>query len=610
MTTSSSFDGRLGAHVRDGATHFAAYATSAARCELRLFGGVERTVPMVGNGRGVFTCVVPGIGHGARYKFVLDGQEFPDPYARFLPDGVHGPAQVIESQYAFRHARPTRGLPAQVIYELHVGAFTPEGTYCAAQDRLAYLASLGVTTLELMPLSSFPGTRGWGYDGVAHFAPHATYGTPDELRAFVDAAHGLGLQVLIDVVYNHFGPAGNYLGAYSAEYFTREVQTPWGEAPRVGAWPMRDYVLDNARYWLREFQFDGLRLDATHTIVDTSETHVLRALSDATRAETPHLLLMAEDERNDPTLVEQWGCDAIWADDFHHQVRVTLTRERDGYFADYTPGAAGIARCIERGWLYEGQLVARKGEARGAPADALAPECFVYCIQNHDQVGNRALGTRLNHDVSLDAYALASALLLFLPMTPLLFMGQEWGASSPFQFFTDHDAELGALVTEGRRREFAHFAAFADPARRDAIPDPQARQTFERSKLRWDERTEIPHEVVLTLYRSLLALRRDDEILRAPQARAGLEARAFGDVLAVRRWNDSETRSRLLLANVGAMPAALDDVPWYADDRKALLWSGSTKDRQLHPSAFIILASETPRARAAMLNLPAAPPAA
>lgn len=590
MTSSPSFDGRLGAHVRDGATHFAAYATSAARCELRLFDGAGRTVAMERDDRGVFTCVVPGIGHGARYKFVLDGQEFPDPYARFLPDGVHGPAQVVEARYAFQHARPTRGLPAQVIYELHVGAFTPEGTYRAAQDRLSYLASLGVTTLELMPLSSFPGTRGWGYDGVAHFAPHATYGTPDELRAFVDAAHGLGLQVLLDVVYNHFGPAGNYLGAYSTEYFTREVQTPWGEAPRVDAWPMRDYVLENARYWLSEFQFDGLRLDATHTIVDASETHVLRALSDATRAETPHLLLMAEDERNDPTLVEQWGCDAIWADDFHHQVRVTLTGERDGYFADYTPGAAGIARCIERGWLYEGQVIERKGEPRGRPADALAPERFVYCIQNHDQVGNRALGTRLNHDVSLDAYALASALLLFLPMTPLLFMGQEWGASSPFQFFTDHDAELGALVTEGRRREFAHFAAFADPARRAAIPDPQALETYQRSKLRWEERDDAEHATALQLYRSLLAYRRDDTVMRAPQARSGLEAAAHGELLAVRRTTADGAERRLLLANFGDSPARYSDAPWYSSDMRIELSRRAGAERALLPHGFVILA--------------------
>lgn len=581
---------RLGAHVRDGATHFAAYTTSATRCELRLFDGEERTLPMASRGNALFTCVVPGIGHGARYKFVLDGTEFPDPYARFLPDGVHGPAQVIEPQYRFRHARPTRALPAQIIYELHVGAFTPEGTYRAAQDRLPYLASLGVTTLELMPLSAFPGMRGWGYDGVAHFAPHATYGTPDELRAFVDAAHGLGLQVLLDVVYNHFGPAGNYLGAYSAEYFTREVQTPWGEAPRVGASPMRDYVLDNARYWLGEFQFDGLRLDATHTIVDESETHVLRALSDATRAETPHLLLMAEDERNDPSLVEQWGCDAIWADDFHHQVRVTLTGERDGYFAGYTPGAAGLARCIERGWLYEGEVVARTGEPRGHPADHLAPERFVYCIQNHDQIGNRALGTRLNHDVSPQAYGVASALLLFLPMTPLLFMGQEWGASSPFQFFTDHDAELGALVTEGRRREFAHFAAFADPAMRAAIPDPQAPQTFERSKLRWAEQGSAPHESVLQLYHSLLALRRDDEVMRVPQARAGLDATAHGDLLVVRRTSDDGSQSRLLLANFGDSPARYANVEWYADDMREIMSRGPRPDRTLDPYGFVILA--------------------
>lgn len=581
---------RLGAHVVDGATHFAAYATSASRCELRLYDGESRTIAMNARGDGLFTCIVPGVGDGARYKFVLDGQEYPDPYARFLPDGVHGAAQVIVPQYAFRYPRPTRGLRAQVIYELHVGTFTPEGTYRAAEQRLADLASLGVTTLELMPLSAFPGARGWGYDGVAHYAPHAAYGTPDELRAFIDAAHGHDLQVILDVVYNHLGPSGNYLGAYSADYFTPEVHTPWGEAPRVGAAPMRMYVLENANYWLSEFQFDGLRLDATHTIVDASETHVIRALSDAARAHTPPVLLMAEDERNDPTLVEEWGCDAIWADDFHHQVRATLTGEHDGYFADYTPGANGIARCINRGWLYEGQVVARTGTARGAPADALAPERFVYCVQNHDQVGNRALGTRLTHDVSVDAFCLASALLLFLPMTPLLFMGQEWGASTPFQFFTDHDAELGALVTEGRRREFAHFAAFADPAQRATIPDPQARATFERSKLRWDEREAEPHATILDLYRALLAFRRDDSLMRVPQERAGIEAESHGELLAVRRTSAYGAEVRVLLANVGTVPASYADLPWHTGDMRTVLARGTTEDGRLLPAGFIILA--------------------
>ena len=582
---------RLGAHVHEGATHFTAYATSTARCELRLFEGLSpRTLPMAPRGDGLFSCSVPGVGHGARYKFVLDGTEFPDPYARFLPDGVHGPAQVMESRYAFLHPRPDRPLSAQVLYELHVGTFTREGTYRAASTRLAELAALGVTTLELMPLSAFPGTRGWGYDGVAHYAPHAAYGTPDELRHFIDSAHGAGLQVVLDVVYNHFGPAGNYLGAYSPEYFTREIQTPWGEAPRVDAPPMRRYVLDNARYWLSEFRFDGLRLDATHTIVDSSETHVIRALAEASRSRAPHVFIMAEDERNDPSLVQDMGCDAIWADDFHHQVRVTLTGERDGYFADYTPGAAGIARCITRGWLFEGQVAPRTGKARGAPAGALGAERFVYCIQNHDQIGNRALGARLNHDVSVDAYCAATALLLFLPMTPLLFMGQEWAASTPFQFFTDHDAELGALVTEGRRREFAHFAAFADPAQRAAIPDPQSLETFERSKLRWDERSQAPHDDVLQLYRALLALRRNDHVLREPHDLAGLEAEAHGELLAVRRRTPDGSARRLLLVNFGQLPVDCAAARWYADGMPRLEGRRVDRRRRLDRFGFVIFA--------------------
>ncbi len=421
---------------------------------------------------------------------------------------------------------------------------------------------------------------------------------PMSCGAFIDEAHALDLQVLLDVVYNHFGPAGNYLGAYSEEYFTREFQTPWGEAPRVGAPPMRRYVLDNARYWLSEFQFDGLRLDATHTIVDRSETHVLRALADASRFRSPPVLLMAEDERNDPSLVESLGCDAIWADDFHHQVRVTLTGERDGYFADYTPGAAGIARCIERGWLFEGQVVPRTGEPRGAPADALAAERFVYCIQNHDQVGNRALGTRLNHDVSVDAYCAATALLLFLPMTPLLFMGQEWGASTPFQFFTDHDEELGALVTEGRRREFAHFAAFADPTQRASIPDPQRVETFERSKLRWDERSQAPHDQVLQLYRGAP---RPASQRRSPAGAAGARRARGRGARRTARGAPTERRRTAQPPPAGELRSftrrAAPPLAGSTDDMRAVVSRGHDAGGQLRPYGFVILAGCRPDAR-------------
>ncbi|HSU38554.1 MAG TPA: alpha-amylase family glycosyl hydrolase, partial [Polyangiaceae bacterium] len=422
----------LGARVCGNATRFGVF-TDAGRALLRLYDEnerPERDVPFVAMGGGYFTAEVPGVGHGALYRFVLDDERaLPDPYARALPRGVHGPAMVVESRHAWRSPRMPRPRHAHVIYELHVGTFTPEGTYAAAATRLEHLAALGVTTLELLPLSSFAGRHGWGYDGVAHFAPHAAYGTPEDLREFVDRAHEHGFSMLLDVVYNHFGPAGNYLAAYSKRYFTSETPTAWGDAPDFGEPELRRYVLDNARYWLDEFRFDGLRLDATHSIYDRSPEHVLRELTHELGALTPKPWLAAEDERNAPELVREHGLDAIWADDFHHQMHVTLTGERDGYYGAYTPGAADVARAIAEGWLYSGQVFPPSGKPRGASARGLPSESLVYCLQNHDQIGNRALGERLSALTSPSAYRAAYVLLLTLPMTPLLFMGDEWAAS-------------------------------------------------------------------------------------------------------------------------------------------------------------------------------------
>lgn len=548
----------LGARTDGVTTRFALYATTARSCAVRLFderGGVLATLPMLSLGDGLFELVTAAAPAGSLYKFVLDERELPDPYARSLPQGVHGPARVEASRYAWRHGPGVhRPLGEQVIYELHVGAFTPEGTWRAAASRLPSLRDLGVTTVELMPVAAFAGERGWGYDGVAPFAPHAPYGTPDELRALVDEAHGLGLGVLLDVVYNHLGPAGNYLPAYSPGYLTAEGVALWGDAPDCGRDPMRSLVLDNARYWLEEFRFDGLRIDAAHAIVDASPRHVLRDLVAMARALPTGRTLIAEDDRNDPDLVAVTGLDGLWADDFHHAVRVTLTRERDGYYAAYEPGVEGVARAINSGWIYEGQPNPLTGRSRGKPAPGLDASAFVYCIQNHDQVGNRALGERLDAAVSADAYRMASALLLFLPMTPLLFMGQEWAASTPFLYFTDHDPELGAKVSAGRREEFKRFRAFADPTARARIPDPQDPETFERSRLRWEERDRGEHARTLRLYRDLLSLRRGDPVLRV-STREGLRAEAEGSVLRVIRASGRD--ERVLLANFSDRRAEL-----------------------------------------------------
>jgi maltooligosyltrehalose trehalohydrolase len=548
----------LGARWCGAGTRFGTYTSGIASCAVRLFGedaSAIATHPMHAVGGGHWEAFVPEARPGSLYKFVLDGRELPDPFARWLPRGVHGPAAVVSPEYTPRHSRVATPLAEQVVYELHVGTFTTEGTYEAARGRLAYLADLGVRAIELMPVAAFAGSRGWGYDGVAHYAPFAPYGSPDELRRLVDAAHGHGLGVILDVVYNHFGPAGNYLAAYSPDYFVRAA-TPWGEAPNFANKAMRRYVVENALFWLKEFGFDGLRLDATHAILDTAEDPVLPELTRRVK-EVGGTLLFAEDERNEPAVVTSVGFDAVWADDFHHQVRVTLTGERDGYYGSYTPGARGLAEAIEQGWIYEGQLYQRTGRGRGKPARDLPAEAFVYCVQNHDQIGNRAFGDRLGASVSAEAYRSASMLLLFLPMTPLLFMGQEWNASTPFQYFTDHEGELGEAIARGRREEFKDFAAFRDPESRETIPDPQAPATFERSKLAWQERDEPPHAEVLALYRELLRLRRTDPVLaRAP--RENLRAEAHGEMLVVTRWLGGE--ARVLCVNLGFAPVPLADI--------------------------------------------------
>jgi maltooligosyltrehalose trehalohydrolase len=588
----------LGAEFLGDSTRFSLFTSPGRSCFVRLFDqelratGTYRMHPTEASG--VWSTTISHVLPGALYKFVLDDTELPDPYARFLPHGVHGPAMVIDPAYAWKHLGVSRPLRQHVMYELHVGTFTEAGTYQAAAQHLDHLVELGVTALELMPIGTFPGRWGWGYDGVAAFAPFAPYGSPDELRAFVDLAHGRGLAVLLDVVYNHMGPDGNYLSAYSSDYFSRDAKNAWGDAPNFAHPAMRRYALSNALYWLREFRFDGLRLDATHAILDDSAKHVLRELSDAVATLSPPRLLIAEDERNDPALVSDLRLDAVWADDFHHAVCVTATHERDGYYGAYQPGAETIARAINRGWLFEGDVYPPTGQRRGSAADALAAECFVYCIQNHDQVGNRAFGDRLCASLTPEAYRAVSVLLLYLPMTPLLFMGQEWAATSPFQFFTDHEPVLGKLVSQGRREEFNAFSAFQDPAQRENIPDPQSAATFEASKLRWSELQADTHAAAFRLYKAALALRANDRVMQLA-GRKQLEAASVGNVLVVRRWwGDSE---RVLLANLGAEAVRLESLPQPKHAQTLLTSDGAALTASLAPWHAVVLAGEVQPAR-------------
>jgi maltooligosyltrehalose trehalohydrolase len=429
----------------------------------------ERALPMSAIGDGVFALHVPGIGTGTHYRFRIDDQPpFPDPYSRYQPDGVHGPSEVVDPS-TFRWTDEEwvgPDLDTLAVYELHVGTMTREGTFAALTRELPSLAELGVTVVELMPVAQASGRWNWGYDGVGLFAPSNAYGTPDDLRQLVDTAHGLGLGVMLDVVYNHFGPEGAYQGAFAREYFSEVHDTGWGaglnwDGP-ASEW-VRHYAIENARMWIRDFHVDGLRLDATHALIDESEPHIVQELTAAAReaAGNRRIIVHAEDGRHDISRARSTnhggdGVDGIWADDFHHEVRVMLTNAHENYYAAYDGSMIALAAAINDG--FSPVTTTRQDVPPVTETDPAS--AFVFCIQNHDQVGNRPFGDRLHHEIAADRYAVASTILLFVPQTPLLFMGQEFAASTPFLYFTDHPAELGKLVTEGRRNEFKGFGAF------------------------------------------------------------------------------------------------------------------------------------------------------
>ncbi|GAC1457442.1 MAG: malto-oligosyltrehalose trehalohydrolase [Candidatus Limnocylindrales bacterium] len=457
---------------------------------------------------------------GTDYHLSLDdGALLPDPRSPFQPAGPHGPSRVVDHD-AFRWTDADRAgvaLADLIIYELHIGTFTPEGTFDGAIARLSDLVELGVTAIELLPVAEFPGERGWGYDGVDLYAPHHSYGGPDGLRRLVDAAHARGLAVILDVVYNHLGPDGNHLAKFGP-YFTSAYRTPWGDAldfDGPGSGPVRAHFIDNAVFWLERYHLDGLRLDAVHAINDRSAQHLLEELAVrvAAHEEGPRRFLIAESDLNDPRFVtprEQggYGIDAQWSDDLHHAIHALLTGERAGYYADFGT-VDDLAKALRQAFVYDGRHSTFRGRPHGRAANGLSGHRFLAYSQDHDQVGNRACGERLEHLVGPAKARIAAALVLLSPFVPMLFQGEEWAASSPFQYFTDHGPELGRLVRDGRRQEFASFGW--DPLR---VPDPQDPATFERSKLRWEERTLTANATMLAWYRDLIALRRSEPALR------------------------------------------------------------------------------------------------
>jgi maltooligosyltrehalose trehalohydrolase len=528
-------------------------------------GGDTWRVPMGRDEEGYWLGLDEGGLAGDRYRLHLpDGALLPDVASRFQPQGVHGPSECVDPDaYAWHSTAWQRPRwTGQTTYELHVGAFSTEGTFRAAAAHLDAVADVGAEAIELMPVADFAGDRNWGYDGVCLFAPARCYGRPDDLRALVDGAHALGLAVILDVVYNHVGPQGNYLARYSPDYFRGDRETPWGRPFNLdgeNSAAVRAFLVQNATYWLDEFRIDGLRLDATHAIPDSSGRPILEEIAEAVHARGGFVI--AEDERNQADLARGAGerdrrMDALWADDFHHQVRVALTGSRSSFLAAYRGRADDVADALEHGWTYRGQPFSPwKGRPRGGEGRDLPAQAFVFCIENHDQVGNRPRGERLEHLVSPAAFRMASMFLCLSPYSVLLFMGQEWAASTPFLFFTDHGGDLGRAITAGRKREFALHADGRDDRE---PPDPEAVSTFTASKLRWEERSTGSHAQTLALYRHCLRERRR---LAGTGAfdRARWRAVAHGASVAL-LYALPEGR-RMLLAALGNAPLAPVGLP-------------------------------------------------
>jgi malto-oligosyltrehalose trehalohydrolase len=525
-------------------------------------------------------------GAGARYRYVLDdGTKVPDPAARAQAGGVHGDSVVIDpASYRWRQT-DWRGRPWRdaVIYELHVGLL---GGFAGVARELPRLAATGFTAIELMPIAEFPGTRNWGYDGVLPFAPQSSYGSPDELKALIDAAHRHGLMIYLDVVYNHFGPDGNYLHLYAPQVFRDDIATPWGPAIDFRRHEVRRFFIENALYWLLEYRFDGLRFDAVHAISDPTWLDEMAAEVRRTVEPSRHVHLVLENDDNASGHLAG-DFDAQWNDDGHHVLHVLLSGEREGYYADYGDApAARLARCLKEGFIYQGEPSPyRDGNKRGTPSAALPPTAFVLFLQNHDQVGNRAFGERLTALARADALEAAIALQLLCPQIPLVFMGEDLASAAPFLFFTDHNPELAQAVRDGRRREFAGFAQFSDSEKLKRIPDPNAPETFERSKPAQDSAGGEKRE---TLYRQLLSIRRREIIPRLDGARA-LDAEAVGAAAVLARWRLSDGKVLVLASNLGSHSAAIAPQPHRLLFASSQTAAGAIRIGRLEPCTTVAL---------------------
>ena len=546
----------------------------------------DHAAPLIPQGDGWHEVFVRGAGPGTRYRFRIDDElDVPDPAAHFQPHDVDGPSEVVDPAYAWR-CDGWRGRPwhEAIMLEAHVGTFTPEGTFRAMIGRLDHLVETGITALELMPVADCPGRRNWGYDGVLWYAPDSAYGRPEDLKALVDAAHARGLMVLLDVVYNHFGPEGNYLGRYAPEFFTARHHTPWGSAIDYGIDEVRAFAIENALHWLERYRFDGLRLDAVHAIKAEGEPSILEDISRAagalSAASGRHIHLILENDDNiasrlDPLADPPRGrYRAQWNDDFHHAWHVLLTGETGGYYRDYAdaPGAA-LARALAGGFVYQGEPSAhRGGERRGQPSAHLPPAAFVNFLQNHDQIGNRAFGERLTALAAPEAVEAALAVTLLAPSPPMLFMGEEWGAMQPFPFFCDFSGDLAEAVRAGRRREFA--AQFAGLRDADPIPDPLAEETFRAAVLDWADRRAPAHAARLAHVRNLLAVRRRLIVPKLTAIRPGGEA-TFARGILHARWRIEGGEALAMLSNLSGAPSGPVPVPAVRQP----VWGGHPPER-------------------------------
>jgi maltooligosyltrehalose trehalohydrolase len=540
--------------TRDG-TSFRVWAPAHEKASLVIAG--SREIPLDREPDGYFSGTVASVSAGSLYSFRLGDSEatYPDPASRFQPDGPHGPSEVIDATaYPWRDDS-WRGIDAgdAVIYEMHVGTFTPKGTYAAAMDHLPYLAELGITVIELMPLSEFPGEFGWGYDGVDLWAPAHLYGRPDDLRRFIDEAHLCGIAVILDVVYNHFGPDGCFLKEFGPQYFTDRYENDWGAAVNfdgADAAGVREFFIENALFWIDEYHLDGLRFDATQSIFDRSETHILAEISRRAReTSAPRiLLLVAENEPQETRLIREYGIDALWNDDWHHASHVAATGRREAYYTDYRGTAGEFLAMAKHGFLYQGQRYTWQKDRRGTPSHDLQPAHFICYLQNHDQIANSADGARLHQLTSPAIFRAITTLLLLQPQTPMLFQGEEFAASAPFLYFADHKGDLARRVSAGRKEFLSQFDSLKTPEVEARLAPPEARETFERCRLDHEERDK--HREVLALHRDLLAMRRKAPFANPP--RDVLHGSVLDTHCLLLRWFAGHDEDRLLIVNLGA----------------------------------------------------------